>query len=224
MSDTSLPTPKSGRILCRDPRLCRLLETELAYLGLPSATCTTLPPPTEDICILVADGDEFGADACHALAEACGCPLLIFGRNSTELPADGVQTAFLRRPFALTALEKAIRALLPAPCSTGSLTGTAAADHPSTPAVPAKPTLTAKDGTVTVGDRTVTLTPAEWAIFEYLRARPDQTVTRGELSELVGGGGNIVDVYVCRLRTKIEKPLGRRMILTVRGAGYKMKE
>ena len=33
----------------------------------------------------------------------------------------------------------------------------------------------------------------------------------------------IVDVYVCRLRAKIEKPLGRRMIRTVRGVGYTLE-
>jgi DNA-binding response OmpR family regulator len=90
---------------------------------------------------------------------------------------------------------------------------------PKSPAPPLPP-LTAQDGVVTVGDHTVTLTPAEWSILEYLRARAGETVTRDELTALLGGSGNIADVYICRLRNKIEKPLGRRMIRTVRGAGY----
>ncbi len=223
MRDSSLPTPQNGWILCRDPRLCRLLETELAYLGVPAVIYPTLPPPSDEVCLLVADGDSFGADSCLSLAAACGCPLLIFGREPAPLPADSTKAAYLRRPFALTALEKTVRHLLPASPGRGALSGMAdTSDH--TPAMPAAPTLTAQDGVITVGEYTVTLTPTEWAIFEYLHARPGQAVTREELSTLLGGEGNIVDVYVCRLRSKIEKPLGRRMIRTVRGVGYEMNE
>lgn len=216
---------QNGWILCRDPRLSRLLETELAYLGISAEISPTLPSPSENICILVADGDVFDAEACLSLATACGCPLLIFGRASLPLPADRASTAFLRRPFALTGFEKAIRALLPASPGAATLAAVAEDAEISAPtaASPKLPPLTAQDGTVTVGDHTVTLTPAEWAILEYLRTRPGETVTRDELASLLGGGGNIVDVYVCRLRAKIEKPLGRRMIRTVRGVGYVME-
>ena len=47
-------------------------------------------------------------------------------------------------------------------------------------------------------------------------------MTREELAALLGGGGHSVEVYVCKLRTKLEKPLGRRLIHTVRGVGYRM--
>ena len=220
MNNTSLPTPKSGWILCRDPRLCRLLETELAYLGVPAEIYPTLPPSSDEVCLLVADGDTFGADSCLALAAACGCPLLIFGREPVLLPAEKPKAAYLRRPFALTVLEKTVRHLLPASFGSGALSGMA----DTTDRSPAAPALTVKDGVVTVDGHTVTLTPTEWAIFEYLRARAGQAVTREELSSLLGGGGNIVDVYVCRLRAKIEEPLGRRVIRTVRGVGYEMSE
>ena len=229
MSD-SLPTLQSGWILCRDLRLTRLLETELFYLGVPAVAYPTLPPPSNDVCILLADGDEFNADACINLAAACGCPLLIFGREEISLPTDRVKASFLRRPFALTALEKAMRVLVPAPASRVWLPGIENTPKPvednavATAAFSAAPALTARDGVVTVGEHTVALTPAEWTIFTHLNARPGETVTRDELAALLGGGGNIVDVYVCRLRTKIEKPLGRRMIWTVRGKGYRMEK
>ena len=227
MNDTSVPTYTSntGMILCRDTRLCRLFETELAYLGILSAVCYTVPPSAENVCIVIADGDDFDLDTCLSLATACCCPLLIFGRDPAELPADRGQVAFLRRPFALTELNKVIRSLMHSSYAWGSLRGAVATGHTLAEVAERTPaTLTACDHTVTVGDRTVVLTPAEWAIFEFLHARLGQVVTREQLSELLGGGGHIVDVYVCRLRAKIEKPLGRRMIWTVRGKGYQMRE
>jgi len=67
------------------------------------------------------------------------------------------------------------------------------------------------------------MTPAEYAILERLYARRGEAVTREELAALLGGGGNSVEVYICKLRAKLEKPLGRRLILTVRGVGYRME-
>ena len=247
MSDANYTAPVAekrsegeGWILCRDPRLARLLETELAYLGVSAASYAALPLPSEGVSVLVADGDEFGDEACITLAAACGCPLLLFGREERELaamgsahgggdklaagaaPSDsGEQVAFLRRPFALSALEKNLRRLLPDALYARPTVQVAEAP-PKKPSPPPLPALSAADGVVTVGDHTVTLTPAEWQILEYLMNRAGQTVPREELSALLGGGGNIVDVYVCRLRAKIEKPLGRRMIRTVRGVGYVM--
>ena len=224
----SLPAAPGGWILCRDPRLARLLETELAYLGVLSEVYPTLPPPAEGICVLVADGDEFTPEACATLAAACGCPLLILGRALTTHRA-GEEMTHLRRPFGLAALETEIRLLLNR--SAGNRPAGVAeplirhpAEQPaSLPAETPPPTVTMEDGVVTVGTHTVALTPAETAILAYLLARPGETVAREELAPLLGGGGNIVDVYVCRLRAKIEKPLGRRMIRTVRGVGYVME-
>ncbi len=223
MADLLLPC---GWVFCREPRLARLLETELAFLGISGLLSPTLPPPSPDVCLLLADGDDFSPADCLALADACGCPLLLFGRESIDLPARSPRAAFLRRPFALNALEKTVRHLL-AESSTaptpGVLPDEALSPQPTPPPKrAAEPAITIRDGALTVDGLTVSLTPAERAIFEHLRARPHATVTREELSELLGGGGNIVDVYVCRLRAKIEKPLGRRMIRTVRGVGYVM--
>lgn len=214
----------TGWILCRDPRLARLLENELAYLGVSTVVYPTLPPPSGEVSILVADGDEFSPEACLNLASACTCPLLLFGRDEKSLSDSREQTLLLRRPFALTAFEKAVRRLLPPASFLRPSTGIAV--PASTPSVtpPPLPSLTVREDVVAVGEHTVTLTPAERSILEYLAAHINQTVTREELASLLGGGGNIVDVYVCRLRAKIEKPLGRRMIRTVRGVGYVLTE
>ena len=85
------------------------------------------------------------------------------------------------------------------------------------------PLLTVENDTVSVAGKPIPLTAAEWAIFHCLYTHRGEAVTKETLFSLLGGGGNSVEVYVCKLRTKIEKPLGKWMIWTVRGVGYKME-
>lgn len=216
------PTLPCALILCSDPRLSRLVEIELSYLGISAQVEGTVPKSCEGLCLLVADGDEFPVADCRAEASVCGCPLLLFGREEISLPPE--EGVYIRRPFGLDRLAEAVRTLLsptarplwvdaPAPSS--------APPYPP-PTVPV-PFLTVQDGVVTLAGKTVPMTPAERDILAYLYARRGETVTREELATLLGGGGNIVDVYVCRLRSKIEAPLGRRIIWTVRGKGYVLK-
>lgn len=79
-----------------------------------------------------------------------------------------------------------------------------------------------------VGERTVSLSKTEWKMLSLLTiaAKNGKAVSRKELEETMGyeseKGGNIVDVYICRLRKKIENPLGRKLIYTVRGSGYSL--
>ena len=217
-------TPPRAAVLCSDSRLSRLLETELAYLGIMARSTEILPPADEELCLIVADGDSFDPAVCARAALACGCPLLLFGRESLDpavLPAEAV---FLRRPFALSELEQGVRSLLTGMPAHGSLVGMSR--NPAAPeAIPASaaPVLTVENGTVTLGGKPLALTPAEQTILEYLHAHKGEAVPRAELAPLLEGGGNSVDVYICKLRAKIEKPLGRRMILTVRGVGYRLE-
>ncbi|MEA2449946.1 MAG: two-component system, OmpR family, response regulator [Thermoleophilaceae bacterium] len=74
----------------------------------------------------------------------------------------------------------------------------------------------------------VELTAREFGVLEYLASRPGEVVTRTELLEHVWdanheGSTNVVDVYVGYLRTKLERPFGRALIRTVRGAGYRLE-
>ena len=216
-------TSPPALILCTDPRLSRLVEIELSYLGISSQVEGKMSASCEGVCLLVADGDVFPAADCQAVALACGCPMLLFGREEISLPAE--VGAFLRRPFGLDRLTEAVRTLLdPAtlPLWTGEVARLSQTRQMPTPTA-SVPVWTVQEGVVTVAGKVVPLTPAERDILTYLYARRGETVTREELSVLLGGGGNIVDVYVCRLRSKIEKPLGRRIIGTVRGIGYVLK-
>lgn len=76
---------------------------------------------------------------------------------------------------------------------------------------------------VTVGDRTVRLTPREFSLLETLLSHADQVLSKQQLLSHVWGyfydpGTNLVGVYVNSLRKK----LGADVIETVRGAGYRL--
>ena len=216
----SAPAPEA-LILCGDERLTRLLETELAYMGVASRSVTTLPEALEGVTLLVADGDAYSPIECCDRAVASGCPLLIFGRDEIPLPPE--QGVFLRRPFALDRLETVVRDLLSSVAvPLRAVIQARPTPKPTQKPEPIPPLLAVQDGTVTVEGKQIPMTPAEWGILECLYSRRGETVTRNELAALLGGGGNSVEVYICKLRTKLEKPLGRRLIHTVRGIGYRL--
>jgi DNA-binding response OmpR family regulator len=77
------------------------------------------------------------------------------------------------------------------------------------------------------GDR-LDLTAKEYAILEYFMRRPNAVVTRTMLGESVwdyefDGLSNIIDVYIRRLRQKIDREGQLSLIQTVRGAGYRLR-
>lgn len=79
------------------------------------------------------------------------------------------------------------------------------------------------------GDRLIELTATEYDLLEYLMSHPRQVLTRDQILERVwgydfGGDSNIIEVYVRYLRLKLEANQESRLIKTVRGVGYVLKE
>jgi len=75
------------------------------------------------------------------------------------------------------------------------------------------------------GEKRIALTSKEYALLEYLLANAGRVLSRTMIIEHVWdqsfqGLTNIVDVYVRHLRTKVDDPYPRKLIRTVRGAGY----
>ncbi|HEY8202510.1 MAG TPA: response regulator transcription factor [Actinomycetota bacterium] len=82
---------------------------------------------------------------------------------------------------------------------------------------------------VTRGDRKIGLTVREYALLEYLMRHAGRVQTRPMLAEHVWGldfdpESNVVDVYVGYIRRKIDGPGERRLIHTIRGAGYVLRD
>jgi DNA-binding response OmpR family regulator len=78
---------------------------------------------------------------------------------------------------------------------------------------------------VTRAGEEIDLTAKEYALLEFLAQRKDQVVTRTSILQHVWGLdfgtlSNVVDVFINRLRNKVDYPFGKDLIKTVRGMGY----
>ncbi|HET7322365.1 MAG TPA: response regulator transcription factor [Longimicrobiaceae bacterium] len=146
--------------------------------------------------------------------------LLLTARDRTEDKIAGLDSGaddYLTKPFDFAELTARLRALLRR--SSGA---------------PAAPTLRAGDveldpatREVRHGDETVTLTPKEFSLLEFLLRNPNRPLSRAMIMEHVWGirfdpGTNVVDVFINALRNKLDPE--HRLIQTVRGVGYMVKE
>jgi len=80
-----------------------------------------------------------------------------------------------------------------------------------------------------VAERRVELTAKEYELLELFLRHPNQVLTREVIYDRVwgydfGGESNIIEVYVRYLRQKLEASGEPRVIQTVRGAGYILRE
>ncbi len=78
-------------------------------------------------------------------------------------------------------------------------------------------------------NRPVDLTAKEYALLEYFMRNPNQVLTRNMIAEHVwdytfDSFTNIIDVYVNYLRKKIDRDFDKKLIHTVRGVGYVLKD
>ncbi len=79
------------------------------------------------------------------------------------------------------------------------------------------------------GDNEIILSPKEFSILEYLLRNKGRVLSRTQIIENVWGynydpNTNIVDVHIKYLREKIDKDFSKKLIHTVRGTGYTVKE
>ncbi|BAS59637.1 MULTISPECIES: response regulator transcription factor [Leptolyngbya] len=79
------------------------------------------------------------------------------------------------------------------------------------------------------GDRLIDLTVKEFDLLAYLMQNPQQVFTKEQILENVwgynfGGDSNVIEVYIRYLRLKLEQQGETRIIHTVRGVGYVIRE
>ena len=125
---------------------------------------------------------------------------------------------YLTKPFAFEELLARVRALL--------RRGAAAV-----PAVLAIADLRLDPATreVTRSNQRIDLTPKEYALLEFLLRRREQVLSRAVIAQHVWGVNydtftNVINVYVNYLRNKIDDGFEPKLIHTVRGVGYVLKE
>jgi len=129
---------------------------------------------------------------------------------------------YLPKPFALEELLARLRALL-------RRRAPAADEQAAAPLGFADLQLDPVTREVRRGERTISLTRTEFALLELLLRHPRQVLTRSRILEEVWGfdfptSGNALEVYVGYLRRKTELEDEPRLIHTVRGIGYVLRE
>ncbi len=78
-------------------------------------------------------------------------------------------------------------------------------------------------------ERAINLTPMEYRVLEYLAHRPGTVVSKAELLEHLYDFNwekfsNVIEVYISGLRRKLDDPFARKLIHTLRGQGYVLRE
>jgi DNA-binding response OmpR family regulator len=147
--------------------------------------------------------------------------ILLTARDAVDDRVKGLDSGaddYLVKPFSLDELRARLRALLrrDAPDKTGVLS---VGDLELDPATH----ITRRGG------MPIELTGKEFALLEYMIRNPSWLITR-EMAERhvwdYGGasGSNLVDVYIRRLRRKVDDPFDVKLIETVRGYGYRLNK
>ncbi len=77
-------------------------------------------------------------------------------------------------------------------------------------------------------EKEIELTAREFSVLEFLMSRAGEVVPKRDILEHVWdfdfeGDPNIIEVYIRRLRRKIDEPFDRHAIETIRGAGYRLR-
>ena len=147
--------------------------------------------------------------------------LILTGSARVEERVDGLDSGaddYLTKPFAFSELSARVRALL------------------RRSGLPFEPVLRSSDleldrvrRVVNRSGRSIDLTPKEFALLEYLMLNVGRSVSRSAIIHHVCKLSsdtltNVVDVYINYLRRKIDVDAPKRLIHTVRGAGYRLGE
>ncbi|GAA1334516.1 response regulator transcription factor [Saccharothrix algeriensis] len=168
-----------------------------------------------------------GLEVCRRLrSTGDDLPILVLtARDAVSDRVSGLDAGaddYLPKPFALEELLARLRALLRRAASDAA--------EPSG-AVLRFADLELDPGTRDVrrGERPISLTRTEFALLELFLAHPKQVLTRGRILEDVWGydfptSGNALEVYVGYLRRKTEAEGEPRLLHTVRGVGYVLRE
>ena len=223
----------SARILVieDDEGITRFLRRGLAYegytvdiaadgqMGLIAARDT---PPDLVVLDLMLPGID-GLEVCRRLRAGGDVPILILtardGVNDRVLGLDMGADDYMVKPFDLDELLARIRALL-------------RRLQPATqPKIMRFEDLSLDTGTrqASRGDRVISLTAKEYELLDLFMLHPRQVLTRDVIFDRVwgydfGGESNIIEVYIRYLRQKLEEEGEPRLLHTVRGMGYVLRD
>src|SRR5260221_209518 len=196
-------------------------RVEAAYEGRSGLAVARDNPPDLVILDWMLPGLD-GLEVCKRLRSASSVPILMLTAKDTVgdrvIGLDAGADDYLVKPFAFDELLARIRALLRRAA-------------PTQPQVLHFSDLSLDTGTRQAfrGERAIDLTAKEYELLELFMRHPRQVLTREVIFDRVwgydfGGESNIIEVYVRYLRQKTEAGGETRLVHTVRGVGYVLRE
>jgi len=216
-----------------DQKLLKMLTRTLQYEGFEVATATDGREALKKVDewqpdLIVLDWLMPGLDGMGVIdnlrvAHDDTLILMLTARDAIEDRVEGLESGaddYLVKPFAPAELLARIRALL--------RRRSAVADQEG-PLTYADLFLDPQTRETRRGDRRFTLTPTEFDLLYYLMRHPRQVLRREQILEEVwgydfNGDENVLEVYIGYLRKKTEAGGEPRLIQTVRGVGYVLRE
>ncbi len=162
-----------------------------------------------------------GTDVCKYLRQKKinTCILMLTAKDAVEDRVKGLNSGaddYLIKPFSFDELLARVRALLRR--DGVSKSSELKADDLS---------LNTTTREVRWKEQLINLTTKEYSILEYLMSNPNAVITRTMIEEHawdyeLDSISNLVDVYIRRIRQKIDPEQGKKIIQTIRGAGYRI--
>ena len=197
-------------------------RVDIASDGMTGLDLARDNPPDLVLLDVMLPGEIDGLEVCRRLRQFSDVPILMLtAKETVEDRVKGLDAGaddYLVKPFALDELVARVRALL-------------RRAQPTKPKVYRFANLELDTGTRQGrrGEHTFDLTAKEYELLELFMRHPRQVLTREVIFDRVwdydfGGESNIIEVYVRYLRQKTEVDDMARVIHTVRGIGYVLRE
>ncbi|MBE3577962.1 MAG: response regulator transcription factor [Limnochordales bacterium] len=175
-----------------------------------------------------------GLEVCRRLRAASDVPILMLtAKDAVENRVAGLKTGaddYLIKPFAVEELQARVEALLRRDRRRSRTDGNKEKEE-RPPEVLTFADLSLDTGTRTArrGNREIPLSTTEFELLSLFLRRPRQVLTRDLIMDRVwgydfAGESNVLEVYIGYLRRKLEQGGEPRLIYTVRGAGYVLRE
>jgi len=148
--------------------------------------------------------------------------IILSAKRTVDDRIKGLQTGsddYLTKPFSFSELLARVQALIRRAGRTSESTSLAVSDL----------SMNLLTREVKRGDKKIELQPREFAILEYLMRNWETVVSKTMILEHVWDYNfdprtNVIEAHICKLRDKIDNGFGTKLIHTIRGVGYVLKE